>query len=180
MLFGEAPLRQLLVRVLLLGTLAGFGSGCSSQQPTAEAPVTRGEPLAYAFGTTDGSVVSSETTRGRVTVLLFLTTFDLASQAQAKHLEQLYRRHAPRFNAIAVVMEPPKYAELARSFGDVLGLSYPVALADEGTLSGAGPFGAVTSVPSWVVLDSEARAVFAQAGALAPRDLEKTIRAAER
>jgi hypothetical protein len=142
--------------------------------------VVRGEPVAYAFGTTDGAVVTSETTRGRVTVLLFLTTFDLASQAQAKHLEQLYRRHAPRFNAIAVVMEPPKYAELARSFGDVLGLSYPVALADEATLSGAGPFGAVTSVPSWVVLDRDARAVFAKAGALAPRDLEKTLRSAER
>ena len=76
-------------------------------------------------------MVSSEELRGRATVLLFVTTFDLASQAEAKHLEDLYRTHKPRINAVAVVMEAPKYAPLARSFAEVLGLSYPVALADD-------------------------------------------------
>lgn len=170
-----------LVAMPFVAAFTALGVACSG--PTASstaAPVSRGEPLAYAFGTTDGAVVTSETTRGRVTVLLFLTTFDLASQAQAKHLEQLYRRHAPRFNALGVVMEPPRNAELARSFGEVLGLSYPIALADAATLSGDGPFGAVTSVPSWLILDREARAVFAKAGALAPSALEKAVSAAER
>lgn len=158
----------------------GFVAACAADTPPAEAPLVRGEPLGFVFGTADGEVLTSEKVRGRVTVLLFLTTFDLSSQVQAKYLEDLHRSHAPRFNAVAVVMEPPKNAELVRSFGEVLGLSYPVALADEGTLNGAGPFGAITSVPTWIVLDRDVRAVFAAAGALRPRELEKKLRLAER
>lgn len=163
----------------LLG-LATLVCGCAAEPTQPAMPVVHGEALSFAFGTASGEVVTSETSRGRVTVLLFITTFDLASQAQAKQLEDMVRLHAPRFNAIAVVMEPPKNVELVRSFGEVLGLSYPLAIADEATLSGAGPFGAITSVPSWVVLDRSSRTVFARAGALPPRELEKKLRSAER
>ncbi len=160
--------------------LAALVCGCAAEPAQPVIPVAHGEPLSFAFGTASGDVVTSDTSQGRVTVLLFITTFDLASQAQAKQLEDLYRLHAPRFNAVAVVMEPPKNVELVRSFGAVLGLSYPLAIADDATLSGVGPFGAITSVPSWVVLDRSSRTVFARAGALPPRELEKKLRSAER
>jgi len=125
-------------------------------------------------------VVSSEELRGRATVLLFVTTFDLASQAEAKHLEDLYRTHKPRINAVAVVMEAPKYAPLARSFAEVLGLSYPVALADDATRQGRGPFGVISSVPSWVILDRDARPVFAHAVVVSLRQIERGLRSVQR
>jgi hypothetical protein len=143
-------------------------------------PGAAGSSVSYAWGTTDGGVVTSDGLQGRATVLLFVTTFDLASQAQAKHLEDLYRSHQPRINAVAVVMEPPKYATLASSFAEVLGLSYPVAIADDATRDGHGPFGAITSVPSWVVLDREARPVFAHAGAVSTAQIERQLRSAQR
>lgn len=170
-----------ILSLVLLGSgLWGCSGGTESSAPPQEAPSARGRPVSYAWGTTDGQVVTAEALQGRATVLLFVTTFDLASQAQAKYLEDLYRTHKPRINAVAVVMEPPKYAPLASSFAEVLGLSYPVALADDATRTGKGPFGAVTSVPSWVVLDRDARPVFAHAGALPPQELARSVRAAQR
>lgn len=162
------------------GMLAGACGGPQNSPMTEAAVPDRGEAVTFAWGTTDGSVVSSQSLRGRVTVLLFVTTFDLASQAQAKHLEDVYRTHKPRINAVAVVMEPPKYAPLAHSFAEVLGLSYPVALVDEATRAGQGPFGAIRSVPSWVVLDRSSRLSFAHAGVLGVDQLTERIRAAER
>lgn len=161
---------------LSLGACAGAHGGEPSQPATLE----RGRAVSYAWGTTDGGVVSAEALHGRATVLLFVTTFDLASQAQAKHLEDLYRTHKPRINAVAVVMEPPKYAPLASSFAEVLGLSYPVALSDDATRRGEGPFGVVSSVPSWVVLDRQGRPVFAHAGAIPPQELARSVRDAQR
>lgn len=159
------------------------GAACGGQpSPSRQEAVApeRGEVLSYAWGTTDGGVVSSDALRGRATVLLFVTTFDLASQAQAKHLEDVYRTHKPRINAVAVVMEPPKYAPLASSFAEVLGLSYPVALADDATRTGQGPFGAIQSVPSWVVLDRDSRLAFAHAGVVSVEQLVQRVRGAQR
>src|SRR5690606_39969338 len=169
--------RGVVLALCLVGCGASTGEAAGPVDP---APVQRGAPVSYAWGTTDGRVVSSEELRGRATVLLFVTTFDLASQAQAKYLEDLYRTHKPRINAVAVVMEPPKYAPLASSFAEVLGLSYPVALADDATRTGQGPFGAVTSVPSRVVLDRESRLSFAHAGVVGVDQLVQRVRSAQR
>ena len=169
--------RGVVLALCLVGCGASTGEAAGPVDP---APVQRGAPVSYAWGTTDGRVVSSEELRGRATVLLFVTTFDLASQAEAKHLEDLYRTHKPRINAVAVVMEAPKYAPLARSFAEVLGLSYPVALADDATRQGRGPFGVISSVPSWVILDRDARPVFAHAVVVSLRQIERGLRSVQR
>ncbi len=167
--------------VVLALCLVGCGASAGgAADPVAVAPTAPGAPVSYAWGTADGRVVSSEELRGRATVLLFVTTFDLASQAEAKHLEDLYRTYKPRINAVAVVMEAPKYAPLARSFAEVLGLSYPVALADDATRQGRGPFGVISSVPSWVILDRDARPVFAHAGVVSLRQIERGLRSVQR
>lgn len=111
----------------------------------------------FAFAGIDGQVVSDERVAGRVTVLLFATTFDLNSQAQAKFLEDAYRTHTPRINALLVLLEPPKYVELARSFRDILRLSYPVALGDHDEVRSSARFPSVRAVPTWIVLDRNSR-----------------------
>ncbi len=175
------PRRFSPVLVAFATTLPLGASACRGAEvrPAPTAP-SRGDSLTYAFGTVDGGVVSSATLRGRATALLFVTTFDLASQVQAKRLEDLYRTQKPRVNAVAIVLEPPKYAVLARSFGEVLGLSYPVALADDATIHGVGPFGPISSVPSWVILDRESRPVLVHAGPVELRELEDVLQRASR
>jgi hypothetical protein len=157
---------------------------CACQRPVDEpviaARAAPGRVLEFAFGTTDGEEISSITTRGRVTVLVFVTTFDLASQVVAKRLNQVLHAHRPRFNAGAVVLEAPKYAPLADVFRSALELSYKVALADLPNLDREAGLGAIRSVPTVLVLDREGREIVRKPGTCSVSDLEEWIRRAER
>jgi len=129
----------------------------------------------YVFGTTEGEEVSAETMRGRVTALLFVTTFDLASQLAAKQLNQALHTHTPRINVAAIVLEAPKYAPLADVFRTSLKLSYPVAIADLAMLSQSSTLGGVHSVPTLIILDKQGREVSRNYGAFSSEDLESWL-----
>lgn len=146
---------------MLLGGLAGLG--CAPGQGPVASPngetSHRGERRSFVFPRPNGGFVTTKSVAGRATALLFMTTFDLASQALAQRLDDVLRSHKPRANGVAVVLEPPKYAEFAQAFADSLSLSYPVAMADQAALRGAGPFGDIRAVPVLVVIDWEGREV---------------------
>jgi hypothetical protein len=148
--------------------------------PAANGSESRGAVQRYVFGTTDGGEISAEGMRGRVTVLVFVTTFDLASQVAAKRVNQLLHAHRPRINAAAVVLEAAKYAPLADVFRSSLELSYPVAIADLTTLEQSSTLGEVRSVPVIVVLDREGREVVRWAGAFSTSQLDGWLVGAER
>ena len=133
---------------------------------------SRGQVQRYVFGTTDGEEVSAEGMRGRVTALVFVTTFDLASQLAAKQLNQALHRHRPRINAAAVVLEAPKYAPLADVFRSSLQLSYPVAIADLAMLVQNSTLGEVRSVPTVIVFDAQGREVLRKYGAFSNEELD--------
>jgi len=133
---------------------------------------TRGQVQRYVFGTTDGEELSADGMRGRVTALLFVTTFDLASQLAAKQLNQALHTHRPRINAGAVVLEAPKYAPLADVFRSSLKLSYPVAIADLEMLVRNSTLGEVRSVPTLIIFDAQGREVLRQYGAFSNEELE--------
>lgn len=139
-----------------------------------------GDPVEFAFGTTTGSELSSASTRGRATALLFVTTYDAASQLASRRLDTVVRYFKPRANAGAVVLEPPKYAVLADVFRTTLDLSYPVAIADEGTRTGGGPFGRINKVPTLIVLDRSGRVMWTKAGVASSKEIEQALAAASR
>lgn len=132
-------------------------------------------PLRFALGSVDGEVFTEREFAGRVSILLFATSYDVASQALARHLLDLYRLRAPRLNAALVMLEPPKNVEICRSFRDVLELPYPVLMADAQTLRGTGPFGSLASVPAWVILRRDGSVSHAIVGALSRKQLEQAI-----
>lgn len=133
---------------------------------------TRGQEQRYVLGTTAGEEVSAATMRGRVTALLFVTTFDLASQLAAKQLNQALHTHVPRINVAAVVLEAPKYAPLADVFRSSLKLSYPVAIADLELLGRNSTLGEVRSVPTLIILDKRSREVSRHYGAFSNEELD--------
>ncbi|HYQ28978.1 MAG TPA: TlpA family protein disulfide reductase [Polyangiaceae bacterium] len=133
---------------------------------------TRGQVQRYVFGTTEGEELSAEGMRGRVTALLFVTTFDLASQLAAKQLNQALHTHTPRINAGAVVLEAPKYAPLADVFRSSLKLSYPVAIADLQLLVQNSTLGEVHSVPTLIIFDAQGREVLRKYGAFTSEELD--------
>lgn len=161
--------------------LSGLGSACGAAPNAALPPMApRGEALHFSFGTLEGEILSSESLRGRTTVLLFVTTFDLNSQAQTKRLEDLFRLHKPRINAVAVVLEAPRYVEVARIFRDTVGVNYPVVMADADTLAGQGPWGQVRTVPTWAILRADGSLASVASGSLLPEELENWVRSASR
>jgi hypothetical protein len=166
------------LRVAVLALLLG---ACGSQ-PKSAAPsaTTRGAPIAFAYGTTAGEELGSAGTRGRVTALLFVTTFDLSSQLMARRLDEVVIRHRPRANAGAVVLEAPNSAPLVEIFRSTLNLRYPVAIAGATALDHEGPFGKIDRVPTLVVLDRRGREVERKAGVFAEAEIDALLKSAER
>jgi peroxiredoxin len=173
---GERPFVAVFLMLSAVGLL-GCGpkktAAPENQSPQNEAPID------FSFAGIDGSAVDASSTRGRATVLLFVTTFDVASQTQAKRLEDAYRLHAPRINAVAVVLEAPRYVDLARSFRDVLGLSYSIAMADKASLASNPQLKHVGAVPAWIFLDRSGRVSSVASGALHPDRIEALVGEAE-
>src|SRR6185295_17654262 len=115
---------------LLLGCYARDGEPAHAAEPDLGAPVQ------FTFGTIAGGELSSDTTRGRTTALLFVTTYDLPSQAEAELLRDVLSTHRPLANAAIVIMEPPRSAGLAQVWADAIGLKWPIAMASPKLLAG--------------------------------------------
>jgi hypothetical protein len=171
-----AQLRPALAAALLA---AGAALGCSSTPPPAQPAreITSGDPIVFEFAAVgQDDVVSSESTRGRATALVFITTFDLASQVLVRRLGELIPTFTPRANAAAVVIEAPLYAELLPTYRESMSLPFPVVMADFATQRGGGPFGNIERVPVLVVLDREGREVFRAQGSLEASEIEAALR----
>lgn len=171
------------LRACVSGLALALCSGapaCATNAPgVAFAPrAARSAPIDFAFPSDGSEVVSSATTRGRVTMLAFITTYDLASQIVARRVAEVVVRFTPRCNAAAVVMEAPRYAELLPAYRESLSLPYPVVMPDFATQQGEGPFGDITSVPVLVVLDRDGREVSRHRGPLDAEAIEQALRAA--
>ncbi|MCC6213615.1 MAG: TlpA family protein disulfide reductase [Polyangiaceae bacterium] len=162
-----------------VGAALALGSGgCGGRPASAPGPAasTSDAPrVEFSFPTPDGGAFTSAAARGRATAVVFVTTYDAASQVLAQRIADLARRMRPRINACAVVLEAPRYAPLVQVFGETLRLGYPVALADEATRRGDGPFGRVDRVPVVVVLDRAGRERWRHAGLVSTRRLERAL-----
>ena len=159
-------------RALVLSLLASWGCASPGGRP-ATARADLGDPVQFAFGTIDGGELSSDTTRGRTTLLLFVTTYDLPSQAEALLLREVIATHKPRANAGVVMMEPPRSAALAQVWRDSLKLDLPVAMASPDLLAGESALGPVHGVPTLLVLDRRGRLVARREGTLNRAQLEE-------
>jgi hypothetical protein len=164
---------------LWLWSLLFLFLACASERPPSQpvfAGTARTAPLHFRYELADGKgALTSEAMRGKPTVIAFLTTYDLASQAQARFLSGIFQRHTG-INAAGIVLERAENRPLIVAFRDALRLAYPVAIGDAALISGEGPFGDVHSVPSTVVLDSENRLVWKHIGLAREEEIEDALR----
>jgi hypothetical protein len=173
-------------RLPCLSLLAlGLVCGCKPTPEPAEPESAleqgpRSEPLEFSFPGGEDLVVSSATTRGRVTALAFVATYDMASQLLLRRLADVIVRFTPRANAAAVVVEAPRYADLLPAYRDSLQLPFPVVMVDFVTQQGQGPFASIQHVPTLVVLDKAGREVARRQGALSADEIEDELRNATR
>jgi hypothetical protein len=160
---------------LVAASLGPMVSGCGGSRDPAPAttisPSPPGvstaaftAPAEFAFESLDDRPVNSDATRGVPTVLAFVTTSSLSSQAQVDFLVAMASHDAgdagsrdPGVRYAIVALEPDANRELVEMYKKTLRIPFPVAMADGPTLAGAGPFGDVSAVPVTVVLDRAGR-----------------------
>ncbi len=176
----------------LLGSLAlMFAAGCAPATAPADGvpapelgvatvdPALAESPVGFSCIDLKGNTVSTATVEGRVTVLLFLTSYDPASTAEAEFLRDISHTHAPRINVVAFSLEREENRPLMEGFAAAAKLEYPICIADAETIAGRGTFAGMNSVPSVMILDRTGRARYRYIGLQKPEELEAAITGVE-
>jgi len=127
-------------------------------------------PVDFTFDSLDERPVSAEATRGKPTILCFITTSSLAAQAEVDFLSAMAKRDGDRVHYAAVLLSGRDERELGELYRKALHVPFPVALADAQTLAGTGAFGDVRAVPVTVILDRAGRVVWRVDGRVAKSD----------
>jgi hypothetical protein len=168
---------------LLLGAALAVGGVSCAKPPAPEAPRSGlpppGPVLHFAFEAIDGRRISAAGLANRISVIGFITSYDVPSQVQARFLDLIEHRHTPRLNVVALVLEAPENQPLVEAFAASLRLGYPIAMADAATIAGEGAFAGLHSVPSVVVLDRAGREAWRHVGLTNEGMLEAAVRAVE-
>jgi hypothetical protein len=138
-------------------------------------PIT-GAAVDFVYDSLDARPVSSSSMRGKVTVIAFVATYDLGSQAQVNYLLAMAKHDGGKVNYVLVALEKRAERELVEVFKTNLGVPFPVALADAETIGGGGPFGDVHRIPALVVLDRQGQMVWKKTGLAKPDEIRAAMR----
>ena len=179
---------QFALQAIVVGVSAVPASfGCAAKQDPKPAPalvaeppkpIERGPLVSFDLETLDGTHVSTESSLGRATVIGFITTYDLASQAEANFLRIVSRGHVPRTNVYAIVLELQESRPIVQAFADSLNLRFPIVLIDPQSLARTG-LSEVHSVPSVVILDRDGRRAWRQNGIVEAKEIDAMLRTIE-
>jgi len=184
-LAGVAVMRAALPGLALAASVLALVPGCGGEPPPAKDGATvvkaRPEPVRFAYQALDGKPLSTASLSGRFSLIALGATYDLPSQAQARFLTGVARNHTPRVNVALLILEPEENRPLVEAFVQTLRLEYPVALADQATITGTGgPFPGLHHVPSVVIIDREGREVWRHMGLVDDETLNGALQELER
>lgn len=159
-------------RLLLVLALVSCGSKKDPGPPVGMSGVS--SPVAeFAYDSLDARAVSSDAARGKVGVLMFITTYDLASQANVNFLIDVAKHDPAPFYAI-IDLEDRAQRELVESYRDQLNIKVPVAMSDVGRTG----FGEVR-VPTTIVIDPKGKIAFRKEGLIKGDELRHAIDSAQ-
>src|SRR5688572_23680780 len=112
--FADRTVFPIACTLLSLVTMVAH-AGCTSGDRVSPPPVTATEATApattegprvhFSYVTLSGEPLSTESLAGRISVIGFAATYDVASQAEARFLSGLLHRHSPRINVALLVLE---------------------------------------------------------------------------
>jgi hypothetical protein len=162
----------------MLACACGGGRGAEDAVGASHAP--RRGAIEFSYDSLDERLVNSKATRGRPTVLAFVATYDLKSQAQVDYVAAMAKHDGDHVNYAVVALEIPENRELVETFRKFVeskfGVSLTTAMADPATIAGAGPFGDVHVVPTVVVLDREGNITWQHTGLAKSDDIRAGMR----
>lgn len=169
-------MRRLVLAALAAGALLGCG-GAKTEEPPPGASIVPARPAAaFAFESLDARPVSSAAFAGKPVVLAFIATWDLLSQAQVRYLVEMDKRDQGKVVYAAVCLQESKDRELIEVYRSTVGITFPMAIADRGTLAGGGAFGDVQSVPTVLVLDGDGHVRFQKVGLVKSDEIRAALK----
>lgn len=168
------PLVVGLVAALSLSVL-----GCGDSKGAEEPRASREEVHPFQFDSLDERPVSRDAFVGKPAVIVFLTTWDLASQAQVTILVKMAEHDGPAVRYAMVALHERHERELVETYARSLKVPFPVALSDAETRIGRGPLGDVHMIPTTLVIDAEGRLVKKHVGVTRPDVLRPSVEAAK-
>jgi thiol-disulfide isomerase/thioredoxin len=143
-------------------TACGKRHADDARAPAGVTPPSTDKSPEFSFDSLDARAVSSDAFRGRPTVLAFVTTWDIASQAQLGYLVSMAQSDGERVQYAVVALQPRTDRELVELYREKLGITFPVALgSDDGNI---GELGVVEALPTVILLDRRGRVAFRRAG----------------
>ncbi|NOU28078.1 MAG: TlpA family protein disulfide reductase [Polyangiaceae bacterium] len=156
---------------------------CGPSRPAGDpVGVSRGAeegPVTFEYDSLDARPVSSQALRGKPSVVAFITTWDISSQAETDFLVAMAKNDHGAVNYALVALDDRKNRELVEEYARMLKVTFPVATADAETTMGKGGFG-VMAVPTVVILDEESRVFFRKAGIVKSEEIRAQLAALEK
>lgn len=160
--------RRRLAALLLSGLIAACGH---RPEPAPPDELYRALALPAAGG---GSLRSDEL-RGKVVLISFFATWCFPCIADLPVLERLQERHgAEGFTVLMVGMDLEGQAVIA-PFAQHYALPFPVVVADAALREGRTPFGRITALPTYVLVDREGKVALAYSGVASPKGLFRAV-----
>jgi hypothetical protein len=152
--------------------VAVMSAACVKSAPVTEpVGVTGGDPspllskeAAFAFDSLDERPVTSDAARGKIGVLVFVTTWDLTSQAQVNYLNAMVKNDGDKVFYAVVAVQEGSSKNLVAAYARSLSVTCPVAVVDPVTLNARAPFGEIRQVPTVVVLDRAGKIAWMRTG----------------
>lgn len=168
----------------LAGALAGWAlalglSGCAHHDGElvgkSERPEGATAPIQFSFDSLDARPVATGAVVGKPTVVAFVTTWDLSSQAQIDFLVPMSAKDGAGTNYLMVALQEPQDRELVEVYASHLHVTFPVAMAGTGVMDQGGPFGELKMVPTVIILDRAARMVWRHVGLARPEEIREGL-----
>jgi thiol-disulfide isomerase/thioredoxin len=126
----------------------------------------------FAIKDLDGNPVSTDAWQGKVVLVNFWATWCGPCRAEIPELVALASRYPDRLEIVGLSIDEQPPATV-KTFAQSLGVTYPVAMADD-KLQQA--FGGIPAVPSTFVINTEGKIVQRHVGILDPVVTEQEVR----
>ncbi|MCB9522068.1 MAG: TlpA family protein disulfide reductase [Myxococcales bacterium] len=159
--------------------LAGCGGRGGLLPPTVEGPDGQPAEVVELVGRTpDGKLVRLSDLRGKVVLVNYFATWCEPCLEEAPRLEGLLRGDDPLrgFEVLGVSVDLSGEA-LVPPWAELLRISYPLILADKGSLQGNTPFGPLPAIPASFLVDAKGRYVQSFLGQVPIRYLRRRVEA---
>lgn len=164
---------------LLLLVLAACGGG--KKDPNAalvgvsDGTARLASAAVFAFDSLDDRLIASEAIRDKRTVISFIATWDMASQAQVNFLSAMAKTDGNKVFYAAVAIEDAGNRALIRAYVHTLKIEFPMGHVDRAGLSASGAFADVQEVPSTFVLDERGLIIGRKSGLAKPEELRAML-----